>query len=153
MQWRNQTDTQNITLIQHAATVDNILQGLGINPGSAQIPTANGYGWRFQWGTATIEIYISVHDQYQYFQVLAPIITLPTSNLLPFYRRMLELNLQLTNASFGVYQDIVFIFSERQLQGLDQNEAEFLITMVAQYADQFDDDLVNEFGGRLYSQV
>jgi hypothetical protein len=48
---------------------------------------------------------------------------------------------------------VVYIFSERPLAGLDGNEANFIISQIAGYADDLDNQLVNEFGGRLYSQA
>jgi len=47
--------------------------------------------------------------------------------LLPFYRRLLELNLQLTAAALGVYLDVVYVFSERPLDGMDSKEANSII--------------------------
>jgi hypothetical protein len=75
------------------------------------------------------------------------------SNLLPLYRHLLELNLQLTNAAMGVHLDVVYVFSERPLEGLDAVEANNIITLVATYADDLDDKIVTEFGGRLYSRI
>ena len=85
--------------------------------------------------------------------MVAPIIHVPMNNLLALYRRLLELNMSLTNAAIGVYQDVVYIFNERPLAGLDANEANFIISQIAGYADDLDNQLVNEFGGRLYTQT
>jgi len=138
---------------QYAATVENILAALNVNLDEARLGTEQGFGWRFRRGSGSIEIYISEHDGRGYLQVLAPILIIPESNLLPFYRRLLELNLQLTNAALGVYYDVVYVFSERPLQGLDADEANTIIMLVAAYADDLDNRLCDEFGGRLYSQV
>ena len=61
---------------------------------------------------------MSQQDTTGYLQVLSPIIHLPQSGLLALYRRLLELNLQLTNAALGIYLDVVYVFSERSLEGL-----------------------------------
>ena len=140
------------TLAQYAATVDSILNALGIPPSSARLDTEQGYGWSFRRGSAIIEVYVSQQEGRGYMQVLSPILHLPTTGLLPLYRRLLELNLQLTNASLGVYLDVVYVFNERPLEGLDANEANNILTLVAGYADDLDNMLVSEFGGRLYSQ-
>jgi len=139
-------------LAGYAGMIQQILEMLRIDPGSARLPVESGYGWNFRYGSAIIEVYIHSNNEGSYFQVLAPIITLPQSALLPLYRRMLELNLQLTNAALGVYHDTVYIFSERQLEGLDQGEAQITIQRVADYADTLDNKLVDEFGGRLYNR-
>ncbi len=100
-----------------------------------------------------IEIYISQQDNEGYLQVLSPIMYLPLTNLLPLYRHLLEVNLQLTNAAFGLYNDTVYVFSERPLESLDAVEANNIINLVANYADDQDDRLVAEFGGRLYGRI
>ena len=141
------------TLEHYAATVEKIMVDLGIDPGQSRLDTEQGFGWSFRRGSAIIEVYVSEQEGRGYLQVLSPIIHLPSSGLLPLYRRLLELNLQLTNASLGLYYDVVYVFNERPLEGLDANEANNIITLVAGYADDLDNALVNEFGGRLYSQV
>ncbi len=141
------------SLEKHAGTVEQILAAIGIDPVSARLPTEQGFGWNFRRGSAIIEIYVSQQGEKGYLQLLSPIAHLPAVGLLPIYRRLLELNLQLTNASLGVYLDVVYVFNERPLEGLDPVEADNIIRLVAKYADDLDNQLVNEFGGRLYSQV
>lgn len=141
------------TLEHYARTVEQILAALGIDLNSARLDTEQGFGWSFRRGSAIIEVYVSEQENRGYMQVLAPILHMPSTGLLPLYRRLLELNLQLTNASLGVYLDVVYVFNERPLTGLDPEEANNIITLVAGYADDLDNMLVNEFGGRLYSQV
>ena len=111
----------------------------------------SGYAWNFWRGSALIEIYLTPED-WGYLQVLSPIMHLPQSNLLPLYRRLLELNLEMTNAALGVHEDVVYVFHERLLEGLDAVEADVIVRRLAQYADELDDVLVEEFGGRMYGQ-
>jgi len=144
---------QGSALDQYAVTVEKILTSVGVDPSQARLDTEQGYAWSFQRGSAIIEVYVSQQGDRGYLQVLSPILHIPSSGLLPLYRRLLELNLSLTNASLGVYMDVVYVFNERPLNGLDANEANFIITQIAQYADEMDNELVNEFGGRLYSQA
>jgi hypothetical protein len=47
---------------------------------------------------------------------------------------------------------VIYVFNERPLEGLDATETNNIITLVAGYADDLDNQLVNEFGGRLYAQ-
>ncbi|MGQ9908099.1 MAG: YbjN domain-containing protein [Candidatus Flexifilum sp.] len=138
---------------QYAGMVEQILLSIGVDPALARMNVESGFGWNFKRGSALIEIYIAQAEDTAYFQVLSPLLHLPLTNLLPLYRRLLEVNLQITNAAFGVYQDIVYIFSERRLEGMDAQEANTIINMVAQYADEFDDRLLSEFGGRLYNRI
>jgi hypothetical protein len=145
--------TGETALETYAATIEQILASIGIDPVKARMRTETGFGWSFQRNSAVIEIFVSQQDNVGYLQVLSPIIHLPSNALLPLYRRLLELNLQLTNAALGVYLDVVYVFSERPLEGMDGSEANTIINLVASYADDLDDKLVAEFGGRLYSKV
>ena len=153
MFWKHNQAMTGGGLDQYAATVENILSGIVQDPAQTRLAMDEGYGWSFQHGSAIIEIYITRQQERGYLQVLSPIMHLPNSGLMPIYRRLLELNLSLTDAALGVYQDVVYIFSERPLEGLDASEATFIITHVAQYADEMDNNLVAEFGGRLYSEA
>ena len=146
---RKQTKTKSLE--QYADTVEGILLSLGIE--LHELPTEQGFGWSFRRGSAMIEIYITEEGNRGYLQVLSPILVMPESGLLPLYRKLLEHNLELTNASLGVYQDVVYVFNERPLVGLDAEEANNIINMVSGYADDLDNQLQDEFGGRLYSQV
>ena len=139
-------------LAQYAAFVENFLLALGINLPQARLATESGYGWAFRRGSAIIEVYVTEQEGGDgYLQVLSPIIHLPTEELRPpLYRRLLELNLQLTGAALGIYLDDVYVYVERPLDGLDMLEANQLIMRVSSYADDLDSRLVNEFGGRLY---
>ncbi len=143
----------NSLLRQHAQMVERILHEIGYNPQDVRMDTEDGYGWGFQRGSAIIEVYLKQDDGRDYFQILSPLLHVPPGNLLPLYRRLLELNFSLTNASLGIHLDIVYVFNERPIEGLDESEANFLITQISRYADELDDRLINEFGGRRYGQV
>jgi hypothetical protein len=150
---RGRANTPAGTLEGYAVTVEKILSTIGVEVAQARLRTEQGFGWSFSRGSAVIEIYVTQHGDRGFLQVLSPIMHLPSAGLLPLYRRLLELNLQLTNASLGVFLDVVYVFNERPLEGLDAIEANNILTLVAGYADELDNVLVNEFGGRLYLQV
>jgi len=135
-----------------AIRIDGVLTALGLNPTEARIP--DSYTWQFQRGTALIEVRLVQEDGANtFFQISAPVMHLPHDNLLRLYRRLLELNMQLVGAAFAIYRDVIYLVDERPVPGLDDNEAHAMINTVAGFADQLDDSLVNEFGGRLYGQV
>lgn len=153
MFWRSKQQPQRSSALeQNAVVVENILANIGIEPSRARMETDQGYGWSFQSGSALIEVYIAEQGGREYLQVVSPIVHVPSGGLLPLYRRLLELNLSLTNASLGVYLDVIYVFNERPLTGLDAGEADFIIKQISEYADDLDNKLVNEFGGRLYGQ-
>ena len=131
--------------------VEGILAAIGVDASAARMEVESGFGWQFQRGSALIEVYLTPEEQ-GYLQVLSPIMHLPQQQLLALYRRLLELNLQLTNAALGVHEDVVYVFHERLLAGLDASEADAIIRRLARYADELDDALAEEFGGRMYGR-
>lgn len=134
-----------------AARIDSVLAALGLNPTEARV---GDYTWQFQRGTALVEIKLVQEDGGQaFFQISAPVMHLPHDNLLRLYRRLLELNMQLVGVAFAIYHDVVYLVDERPVPGLDEDEAHAMINTVAGFADQLDDELVAEFGGRLFGQV
>ncbi len=130
--------------------IEHILQTAGVNLTESRQKNIEGIGWKFKQGSATIEIYLAEKAGKHYFQVLSPIMYVPQSGLLPFYRRLLEMNMLIASLKFGIYGDIVMVFHERPTDGLDYVEAMEIITEIAQTADEYDNALVHEFGGRLY---
>lgn len=141
------------SLDDYARLVEDVLQNANIDVNNARIPITTGYAWRFRQGSAVVEVNVVEQDGRGYLQVMSPIMNLPQTGLLPLYRRLLEYNMQLTNAALGVFQDVVYVFHERSLRDLDAGEANAIILLVANYADDLDNGLVNEYGGRLYSQI
>lgn len=144
--------TSDARLQSYAALIQEYLRNNDIDPAQARLNVDTGLGWSYRRGSATIEIYITQDADAGYMRVLSPMLHLPEGRLLPLYRRLLELNLELTNASLGIHQDVVYVFSERPLDGMDHVEASNIITLVAEYADRLDNELVTEFGGRLFGR-
>lgn len=138
-----------------AARIDDILRSFGVDPTLARIDDGKGtsFVWQFQRGTALVEVMLLNDSGKPFFQVCSPIIHLPQDGLIRLYRRLLEYNMQLSGAAFAIYRDVVYVVHERALAGLDDTEAHEMISTVAAFADQLDDRLVAEFGGRLFGQV
>lgn len=150
-----QPGKSRLTIRDYAVNVEKTLAGLGLNVEQArtQIVPDQEYSWEFKSGSAMIQLHIFHEEGRSYFQVLSPILYLPQVNLMAIYRKLLELNLKLTHAAFGIHMDEVILFSERILDGMDMDEAAHIISLVAGYADDLDNQLYNEFGGRLYRQI
>lgn len=143
-----------MTLPEYAAIIEGVLLGLGQEPDKIRkMPDSTTYHWSFQYRSATVQLYLLELEGQRFLQAFAPIIHLPQSNLLALYRHLLEVNLKMTNAATGINHDIVYVFHERILDGLDAVEAQAIINGVAHYADKLDDELLKEFGGRRYMQV
>ncbi|MBC8100374.1 MAG: YbjN domain-containing protein [Armatimonadetes bacterium] len=150
MVFRLRQDKNSPVLQNHIATIENILSMLDVNPSEARAHTMESYRWAFRWGSVEVDVNIMERGSRAFFQVTAPIIYLPDSQRENLLYGILELNLEMTSAAMGVYRDVIYVFSERPIEGMDAEEARFIITQVAHYADELDHRLVQDFGGRLY---
>ncbi len=133
-------------LSHYAAMVDEVLEGLGVD--GQREDDAEGSSWTLQVGSAVLAIALqpnAVMGEHT-LAVSAAILRLPSSELLAFYRRCLELNRILVGCSIGVDGDQVVVASERSLIDLTPRAIARMLLNVASAADQFDDDLAEEFG-------
>jgi len=153
MVWFSKKKTDIEDIKESAKIVSEVLGKIGINDKPQPINGGRGFGWSLQRGSAVVYISINNIENVGYFRVLSPILYLPSENILPFYRTLLEINMELTNAALALQDDKVCVLSERTIAGLDSVEADETIKRVSYYADQLDNKLAAEFGGRLYSEV
>jgi type III secretion system-like peptide-binding chaperone len=133
-----------------AGAVEAALQSLGVDPTQSALP-ARGDG-RVAWsiGKGSVEVYIVIEgdENNRVLRVFAPLLTVPPENLLPLFRRLLELNGDgLLGCAFGLRGDKVVLGAERSTQGLDKDAIRDLVLHVAHFADHFDDELVQSYGG------
>jgi hypothetical protein len=141
-----------LTMQDYVPIIDSVLQEMNIDPNSNRTVVEGGFGWRFKRGSVQVNVMLTQSEDRMYFQVYAPILYLPATGILAMYRRMLEMNLKLTSAALGLYNDTVYVFSERFLHGMDREEAKALIDTVSQYADDLDNKLAGDFNARMYLQ-
>lgn len=85
--------------------------------------------------------------------ILSPIARIPQANLLPFYRRCLELNGMMTIGALGVHHDVLFVIQRRFLLGIDPIGLAAEFDAVTEAADAVDDMVMQEFGARPVGQV
>lgn len=150
-----QAKNEKIVSVEECASmVLQLLAKCKVEPKSAEIEVEGGRGWVITRGSASIIILIAKNEYIDDFtlEVYSPILKLPTQNILPFYRRCLEINRYLVNSALCVQKDDVIVMSERPLRGIDYEEVESLILSVANAADMIDDKLAEEFGAKLASE-
>ncbi len=147
---RYRQDMSSTTLLKYVSDIENILSMIDINPNESRAHSIEGFRWLFQWGSARIEVTVAERGAAGYLQVSSPLMTLPDTGLEAFFRALLNQNLEMTSAALALHENVVYVFSERPLDGMDTEEARFIITRVASYADDLDNYLVNTYGGKLY---
>lgn len=115
------------------------------------------------WGIAkgSAEVFIFIHegqdtDPGHHIQCISPIMKLPEhhTNQLALFLRILQINASdLDGVAFGIKGDTVILVASRSTVDLDPSEFRDLLLQVGYYADIFDDELVNEFGGKRHVDI
>jgi hypothetical protein len=129
--------------------VEKFFQKIGINAANNRLKDAETPAWMVVRGSAAV--YISLHesDGGSSLRIFSPILFLPTENILPFYRRCLEINRELLSCALCVQDDKVAIVSQRPIEGLDPEELEGTVGYLAAVADELDNKLADEFGAKM----
>jgi hypothetical protein len=131
--------------------VESVLSERGLPADKSRIHSPAGPAWGIKNGSAEVYIFLTASGSGDNFiQVVSPVMKpSPQSMAGPhFLKRLLELNAnELTGAAFGLRDDEVVLTTDRSTSGLDRVEVEEMIRRVADYADHYDDALVQEFGG------
>lgn len=132
--------------------VEDVLVELGhfLNECRVELPGAL-YAWRVIKGSASVRISLVGGDNYAKLRVAAPVMTTDARvDHLALYRKLLVLNAEeLSGTAFATRQNEVLLVAERSTLDLDRSEVLDLIRRVENYADHYDNLLVDEFGGRL----
>jgi hypothetical protein len=138
----------------YSSVIEAFLEQVGIDPKEARLESReNGRGgWQFQRGSASIFIYLEDAGDRQALRIVSPILYLPPANLLPFYRRCLEINDGLRDCALAVQDDVILLVSDRPLDGLTPEEIVQNIDILSMAADNLDDQLAKEFSAKLYSE-
>ncbi|MEW6277291.1 MAG: YbjN domain-containing protein [Candidatus Eremiobacterota bacterium] len=139
-------------LERYKELIEEILSGLGIDPeeNREEIPGERAYSWCVQRGSATVFIELLSEQEEGYFMVDCPILLLPSVGLERFFRRLLELNDRLVEATLTLRGTEVHLVGIRPLKGMDAGEAEEMIDRISAYADNLDNQLSDEFGAPLW---
>ena len=147
--------TQKVSkgLADEAVTmVETYYRHRGLTPSDHQLSGADGYGWWLTEGSAKIYIFVQSSAHGAVLRITSPLIFLPTENREAFYRRLLDINTNLTGCALATHQDIVLVVSQRTTLGLTQTELDELVWNAAYVADLLDNKLAEEFNAKMYSE-
>ena len=146
----NLFSSKNVTEEECVEMIEKFLEERGLDPKHNTNKTKEYISWNVSKGSASIYIYINIADpEFKTIRVVSPIISLPDENILPLYRRCLELNMDLCGAALAVFEDTIVVISERPIEGLDSSELDWILDHLAYVADELDDQFADEFGAKL----
>ncbi|HMW92293.1 MAG TPA: YbjN domain-containing protein [Candidatus Obscuribacter sp.] len=117
---------------------------------------AGGLGWWLMEGSA--RVYILVQEGPKdtrgkantLVRITAPLVYLPETGRELFYRRLLDLNGNLSLCALSTHDDVVLVVAQRPTTGLDQEELDDMVWHVAYVADLLDNKLAEEYGCKMY---
>ena len=99
--------------------------------------------WSLKKGSVNvwIDVFHLEKEGRAYFQVMSPVMKVPTQNKGGLFEELLTINDRLFGVAFTLYKETVWLKVIREVQGMDVNEAFAMITRIGNYADQYDDEL------------
>ncbi len=130
--------------------IESFFVDMGAVPEQHQFENENK--WFLKKGSAMIFISIGGSEDFFNLRIVSPILFAPEKNLLAFFRRCLEINMELVSCAIGVFDDTVALVHERPINGIDKEEVNDIIENLSNMADDLDDDLAKEYGAKLYSE-
>ncbi len=135
-----------VDIAYYEKMVNDLLTSFGLDPEKCRHRPKTL--WSAYRGSALIYTEIFKLDNVDYIEISCPIMLLPSRNLLPFYRRLLEINFQLMGIKFFVRDQWVYIAENRELKGLNFEELKAMEERVSYHADRLDEQLIEEFKSR-----
>lgn len=136
---------------QVEAMIDAYVKEIGLT--HEQTYNTEKKAWYWVKGSARIEVFIQEinfdsHARH-YLRIFSPIIKVPETNQLEFYKKLLEVN----DSKLGVKLTLlpgssqVYATFERDIKGIDYEELATCIADLEWWADELDDELAAEFSG------
>jgi hypothetical protein len=134
--------------------VETYYRHRGLNPEDHRLHDSQDVGWWLREGSAEVFIIIqnSQDNSGAVLRISSPLVFVPTENREIFYRRLLDINSNLSSCALATFGEVVFVVAQRPTHGMVQEELDELVWNAAYVADLLDNKLSEEFGARMYSQ-
>jgi len=141
-------DKSDFDLAPYRDMISRMLEEIGLSNDDCYIP--EGDYWELWKGSA--KVYISFfsleHDDGEtewYIDIASRVMKIPSTNLLAFYRRLLEENSNRISLKFCIREDTVWCEITRELEGITFEEGFRNLIRVGEVADEVDDIFPDEF--------
>ncbi|MBN2727666.1 MAG: YbjN domain-containing protein [Bacteroidales bacterium] len=133
------------TIEHYYQMVETIISKLGVDPAICRGEEPGE--WNLKKGSSNVWVNVwKVQDQdYGYIQVMGPITQIPVENRDIFMTEVLEINHTLYGVAFSKYKEWLYIRAIRELDGLDEHEANSMFTRIGNYADEYDNYFKNKY--------
>ena len=107
--------------------------------------------WRVSKGSAHVDVHLLEGDPLWILRISAAVMTCDEGvDVAALFRHLLEKNAhEVTGAAFALEGPVVHLVAERSTLDLDPGEVRQTIERVQNFADDYDEALVERFGGRI----
>jgi len=141
------------TIPEAIAMVETYFKHRGLNAENHRLDSNEQIGWWLKEGSAEVYILVqnSENETGAVLRISSPLVLVPKDNKEAFYRRLLDLNTNLSSCALATHGNIVLVVSQRPTAGLVQEELDELVWNAAYVADLLDNKLADEFGAQMYS--
>jgi len=128
-------------------TIETVITSLQENDSAMVLHEADGYLWKFQYGTVEVFVQLSGETEEDLLTVWSPVLKLPAKDEPKLMRKLLEMNWSGTfETCFGIFNEEIVVLAQRTVAELSPGEISRAITLVASIADEADEPLIAEFG-------
>lgn len=132
--------------------VESYFRRRGLNLNDHQLRGSEGFGWWLTEGSAKVYVFVQDSANGAVLRITSPLVYLPSGNNEPIYRKLLDLNCNLSSCALATHDQIVLVVAQRPTLGLVQEELDELVWNVAYVADLLDNKLADEFGCKMYGE-
>ena len=130
------------SITYYVQVIEKAIAQIGLNPETAKIEENQ---WTLKKGSVQIWVELYTFQSRVYFQVVAPIMDVPSTKTGELAIELLKLNNELFGVAYVIYNDRVYLKSVREAEGLDISEAFSTLLRVGNYADKYDDMLKEKY--------
>lgn len=133
----------------HTDVIETVISSLEQDDSAMVSKTEAGHLWKFRYGTVEVFVQLTGETDDDLLTVWSPVMSLPTKNDAGLMQKLLEMNWSGTfETCFGITNGQVVVLSQRAVAGLSPSEISRAVTLVATIADDNDEPLIEEFGGK-----
>ena len=127
--------------------VESCITRVGADPVASR-DTKPG-AWTLKKGSAKvwIDVWYIEKEGRPYIQIMSPVMKVPKDGLrrASLFEELLGINDKLFGCAFTVFNDFAWLKTIRECEGLDENEAFAMLTRIGNYADDYDDYLLQKY--------
>jgi Putative bacterial sensory transduction regulator len=138
--------TEDLLDVQYVEVIQTVIGSLDPNHTAMVSSGSNSYLWKFTYGSVEVFVQLSGETDEDILSVWADILALPVQNQADLMGKLLQMNWDRTLESrFAIANNHVVAMSTRTVADLSPGEISRAITLVADVADTYDDELKAAF--------